>query len=228
MKWFLDLNKAIADIISNRKKMEIVNAHNLLNDNQYYHEVSEKKRIVLHHTAGGTAKSSIDWWNQKPDRVSTPYVIDRDGTIYETFDPKFWAYALGINQASAEKKSIHIELANYGWVNKIGGKFYNPYGKELKSEVVQYKDKHRGHLYYEAYTEEQIASLIYLIKYLDERFKLGIVHSDIYQFWHYNLSSSKSLISHTTVRRDKSDIHPQPELIQAIYDYAKCYKPITE
>lgn len=207
----------------------ITKAHNLLKDNQYIHKKTSKKRIVLHHTAGGSAKSSIDWWNKYRDRVCTPYLIDRDGTILEVYPPQYWAYALGINSSWAEKKSIHIEICNYGWLNKINDKFYTAYGREVSADkVVTYKEKHRGHFYYEKYTDAQIKSTIYLIDYLCKKFNIKISSKFVEKFWWYNKNTNRTLISHTTVRKDKSDIHPQPELIKAIYDYAGCTKLITE
>lgn len=209
----------------------IVNAHNLLHKNQYFHTSCEKKRIVLHHTAGGTAKSSINWWNTHDDRVSTPYLIDRDGTILEVFRPDFWAYALGINSSWAEKKSIHIEICNFGWLSKHNGKMFRQVGDKLipfQGEYVEYKQPHRGHLYYEKYTDQQIASVIFLINYLSNKFNIQIKGSNVEKFWWSDRNSTKNIISHTTVRKDKSDIHPQPNLIKAIYDYAGCTAPVTE
>ena len=48
---------------------------------QYYHEKQTKTHIFLHHTAGGSAASSVAHWNSKPDHIATAYIIDRDGTI---------------------------------------------------------------------------------------------------------------------------------------------------
>lgn len=210
------------------KPQIVVNAHDLLNDNQFYKEATKKKRIILHHTAGGTAKSSIAWWNEKPDHIATPYIIDRDGTIYETFEPKFWAYGLGLtNGTEFEKSSIQIEMANYGWLSKIKGLYYAG-AKEVPAERVQeYKNPHRGQLYYERYTQAQINSVVFLIDKLSKDFGINIAEN-IAEFWHYQYPTNQTLISHTTVRKDKSDIHPQPDLIKAIYNYAGCKATITE
>lgn len=202
-----------------------------LKSGQYYPDAFKKERIILHHTAGGTAKSSIDWWNKTSERVGTAYVIDRDGTIYEAFNPKYWAYALGINSAAAERKSIQIELANRGWLSKKGSKFYYEAGGkyyEVTTPVQIYKQPHRGHLYFEAYTDAQISALIFLIDKLNKEFNLGIKGSNIEKFWYNAPSSAKKIISHTTVRKDKSDIHPQPNLIKALYDYVGGTWPVTE
>lgn len=207
----------------------IKKSYELLDDNQYYHSAQNKKRIVLHHTAGGSAKSSINWWNKYKDHVCTPYIIDRDGTIYELFQPEYWAYALGINSSWAEKKSIQIEICNFGWLVEHNGQIFRQAGSQLypfEGEYVKYQDKHRGHLYYEKYTDAQIESVIYLIDYLSKRF--GIKIDDVEKFWWFDKDTEKTLISHTTVRKDKSDIHPQPNLIKAIYNYAGCTAKITE
>ncbi len=84
---------------------------------QYFAEEFPKKQIYLHHTVGGTAKSTFDWWNGTPDRVGTAFIIDRDGTIYQVFDPKYWAFHLGLttsNNLITNKSSIGIEIANWG------------------------------------------------------------------------------------------------------------------
>jgi N-acetyl-anhydromuramyl-L-alanine amidase AmpD len=205
----------------------ILNKHHLLLDNQYYHRKTRKTRIALHHDSGRTAQKSIDWWNLKPDHVSTPYIIPRNGEIWELFNPIFWAYALGINSMWAERKTIHIEIASGGGLNKINGKFYTWFGKEVpKSKVVTYKEKHRGYYHFEKYTDAQVDAVIFLIDFLSKKFDIEI--NDVEKFWWFDKDSNKSLISHTTVRKDKSDIHPQPNLIKAIYNYAGCTAPITE
>ena len=201
----------------------------LLKSNQYYNVKTTKKKIFLHDTAGASASSSINWWNEKPDHIAAPYLIERDGTIIEAFDPSYWAYALGVpGGTDMEKESIHIELCNYGGLSEMGGKYYIFGNKlnEIPIEKVQlYKVSHRGFKAFEKYTAAQIKSTILLIDYLCKTFKIKI--SDVENFWYFG-AKSKGLHSHTTVRKDKSDIHPQPELIKAIYDYAGCKAAITE
>ena len=86
-----------------------------LKDNQYYQGIFTKKHIILHHTAGGSAASSIAGWAANPDHIATPYMIDRNGDIFECFDPKYWAYSLGVKgQTSLEKATIAIEISCYG------------------------------------------------------------------------------------------------------------------
>jgi len=67
-----------------------------LSRGQWYPEKQAKKYIVWHGTQGrtactpsnghpGVATSSIDGWNADENHVGTPFLVDRDGTIYRTF-----------------------------------------------------------------------------------------------------------------------------------------------
>ena len=120
-------------------------------------------------------------------------------------------------------------MCNFGGLTQLDGKYYifGNKAKEIERPKVQiYKAEHRGYQAFEKYTQQQIDSVIYLIDYLSKRF--GIKIDNVEKFWYYDLNSNKTLISHTTVRKDKSDIHPQPDLIKAIYEYADCKAPVTE
>lgn len=189
-----------------------------LKADQYYQGVYPKKYIILHHTAGSTAASAIAHWATTPDHIATPYVIDRDGTIYEVFDPKFWAYHLGVKgNSSIEKASIGIEIVAWGQLTLKEGKYYTYTKKALPdSEVVAVE--FRGHKYYQRYTPEQIAALKVLLPYLLDRFKI-VPQTARKDFWEYSDPSKlpPGIWSHTTVRKDKVDVFPQPEIVELVY-----------
>lgn len=91
--------------------------HLRLSSGQYMQDVLRKTQIVLHHTVGGSAKSTFDYWQQSADRVATAYIVDRNGDAYEVFDPHYWAFHLGLKSANnrrANMQSIGIELASEG------------------------------------------------------------------------------------------------------------------
>lgn len=95
----------------------VINRSLRLKDNHYFHDTIKKKQIYLHHTVGGSAKSSIEYWDSSDRCVATAYVIERDGTIYEVFDPWYWAWHLGLKSADntiRNKESVGIELASEG------------------------------------------------------------------------------------------------------------------
>lgn len=83
---------------------------------EYYPVDTHKDLIVLHFTAGQSAKSAFRTWADNPTHVATAYMVDPNGTIYEAFDPAYWAYHLGVKgtRGKHDKRSIGIEIANVG------------------------------------------------------------------------------------------------------------------
>lgn len=200
-----------------------------LNGDQYYQTINTKNNIFLHHTAGSSAKDAIDWWNQTPDHVGTPFIIDRDGTIYQCFDEKKWAYSLGVQGATeTEKHGIPIELVSYGFLFKEGDDYFaypnyplhNGKIKVKTDDVFTFDQEFKGYKYWQKYTDKQVESVIALIRWLVQEYKIPI-QDDLMGFYNYNVKVATQNIpgiwSHTTVRKDKWDIFPQPNLIDAIY-----------
>ncbi len=92
---------------------------------QWCPQVTKKKFVVWHGTGGrtsdtpvysrpGRATTSIEGWNVEGSRVGAPYLVDRDGTIYQTFDDSEWIYHLGLPGTKGwyDKASVAIEFAN--------------------------------------------------------------------------------------------------------------------
>jgi hypothetical protein len=97
-------------------------------DDHWFQQGDKKTGICLHHTVGGTASSSVDWWKTKQYPMGTAYVLERDGTVYEVFDPKGWAYQFGLgwpqkDKIAFEKRFIGIEIASEGALRESGGNF---------------------------------------------------------------------------------------------------------
>lgn len=189
--------------------------------NEVERDKAVKKQIVLHHTAGGSAQSSINGWNADATPVATAFVIDRDGTIFQAFPSWCWAYALGVNQANyrtLEAQAVQIELASYGYLKEINGEFYTAYGNKIAPDkVCKLQVPFRGQKYYEAYTPAQIESTIMLVKYLAEAYKIDVrFESDMFDLNQRALRGEPGLFTHCSFRTDKSDIFPQPSMIDAL------------
>jgi len=167
-----------------------------LPEDEYFPENTEKKSIVLHHTAGSHRP---DWvvsaWDRdktkggKALRVATHYVIggkstrgndiEWDGKIVEAFDLKHWAHHLGTknsNNSQLNKQSVGIEICNYGPLTKSeNGEFFT-YVNSLvpKEDVIDLGKNWRGYRYYHNYTDKQIESVKYIIQILSEKFSIDV------------------------------------------------------
>jgi N-acetyl-anhydromuramyl-L-alanine amidase AmpD len=209
--------------------MELLKPPIALNPSQYYKAVYPKRFLFLHHTAGGNVSGAISWWNYKPDHVATPFIIGRDGKIYQLFDPKYWSYALGLKGGTdIERHSIQIEIVSWGKLGKRSDNSFYPLTEPSafvhQEEVLTFSNPYRDCLYYQKYTDAQIASLKELVPYLLRTYGIPI-QSDLTNFWFFNKDWQRApkpgIWSHTTVRLDKSDIFPQKEMVQMIYGLKK-------
>lgn len=192
-----------------------------LPDGQYIDNPAPKNLIVLHFTAGSSARSAFNTWMADPYRIATAYIVDVDGSIYELFDPQCWAYALGIKgQAGApnEKRAIQIEIANVGPLKRREDSlFWWPPDNAFKTRWCHMDESHkyvasphRGFDFYASFPDIQFLSICRLVTYLCERFKidkqipkdkLGVY--DLDGFTRY-----QGIASHQNFRKDKYDIGP--------------------
>lgn len=203
-----------------------------LTDDQYFKVEYPKKQIVLHHTAsGGDRRGDIDYWQSNSDKIATAFVVDRDGTIWQCFNSKYYAYHLGVPASTFKKfgvnntslnlhqHSIGVELDNWGYLDKKGDRFYAWAGIEIPEEKVQvYTPNYLGKRYFEKYTEAQLTSTKELITYLCEEYNIPKNYNSNMWFANKDALSGKSGIwSHTSYRESgKWDAHPQLELINML------------
>lgn len=202
---------------------------------QYIPEETKKSIIVIHHTAGGSAMSSIDGWKQDTSKIATHVVIDRDGTIYQCFSSKYWAWHLGLKEEvfhqhglqyqNLDKISLSIELANYGEVHqKQDKKWYNAYNGIIKGGITIYSTSFKEVSFFESYTSAQIESLKQLILFWSNKFNIPLdYHQDMWDVSNNALKGTSGIWTHVSFRKDKSDCHPQSNLIEML----KSLKPVS-
>jgi len=211
--------------------------------NQYYQYQTEKNQIVLHHTSSGNSvQGDIDWWKQTKERVATCVLIDREGVMHTLFSSKYWAHHLGIkikvfdqnnikrifrknvvngkmyvaNNVILNESSVGVELDNWGGLQKVNNKFYSWTNKRVHS-VIDYGISINGFRYYEKYTEKQLETLDYLLKYWNRTYNIPLDYNqDMWAVSQKALNGDPGIWTHVSYRKDKSDCHPQKELIQTI------------
>lgn len=143
----------------------------------HYDEITRKTQVVL--SATGSTLSAQDWLllPRKPRRIPG-YVIDRDGTVFRQFAPRFWSEYLGIDER--DRSVINIVLANCGALHRgTDGRFYPSKLDENMMPIADMEQRplkvfaefcsrkpYKGRMHYEMIYPEQLASLCNLLRHL--------------------------------------------------------------
>lgn len=182
----------------------------------YYEESLPKHRIVIHFTAG-YLKGDVETLTRHDYHVSVPFLIGRDGTIYNLFSSSYWSYHLGPGAIGGNeemsKVALGIELSNIGPLAMKNSSLYTHTGKMYcdQSEIEYYsRQTYRGYHYYATFTKAQYKSLNQLIAYLTAKFNIpkqllpsgqrDKIVNDIGNFY--------GICTHANFRDDKFDIGP--------------------
>lgn len=197
---------------------------------QYYRQITPKKQIYLHHTVsnGNNSMGDINYWKSTSSRISTHVIIDKTGVIWQLYSSRFWGHHLGIKSkifrdlnlprinTKLNKESLGIELDSLGPVDKDGNSI--AYGSRLTTDsLIEYPDKYRGYQYFEKYTNQQLESLQLLLRYWVNKYDISKKYNqDMWKISPRALTGENGIWTHTSVRPDKSDCHPQPELIEIL------------
>lgn len=174
--------------------------------------------------------------------VATAYVIgglsttdknaDFDGVIYRAFEDKYWAHHLGLEQANnrlLNQKSVAIEICNYGPLIKTAdGTFLNYVKRSVPAEMVaELAEPFRGFKYYHKYTDKQLIALKELMQDIAHRNPKIDLKTGLKLFINQGgagaldinqgaLKGVPGIWSHSNVRKDKTDVWPQPQLFDLI------------
>jgi len=202
-------------------------------ENQYIKEQTKKKQIVLHHTISGQGvDGDIAWWRETTERIGTAIIVGWDGKIYQCFSTLYWAHHLGThaaNNMTLNKASIGIEIDAWGGLVKYQNKWYPAkWDAGLKKNipilsvkpiknVQEYPQGFKGFYGFEKYTNAQIEAVRKLLIYWKNRYGIPLKYNDdMWAISNKALSGEAGVWTHVSFREDKSDCHPQPELIQML------------
>lgn len=196
----------------------------------YYPEETPKSQIYLHYTAGYTAEGAINHWNTRlkgKGTVGTCDVIDRDGTIYQAFPHKYWAYHLGAvhempfmkNSTLLNKNSVGIEVVTLGLLKKIGEEYFNVDNQKVRPDtVIKLKENYRGFDYFHPLTEAQYTAIYERLNYYCEIYK--IPKKDYSHGFGYlsemAINGIPGIYCHSMVRFTKFDFPPLPKMIATL------------
>ena len=185
-----------------------------LEPKDYIPEPQPKDLIVLHHTVGGTVQSTVEYWRTDPRRVATAYLVERDGTIFEVFDPECWAFHLGLagTAGSVDKRSIGIEIASEGGLTERGGKLYCfdivSDRTLFNQEVYDHHQLWRGYRFFDAYSASQLNAVCDLVDHLCEQLQVPRVTPANHFDFDERYTKFIGVVGHHHLRSEKSDVHP--------------------
>jgi len=212
----------------------VVHRHFLPNDE--YMVGSNPDYVFLHHTAGWhNPFNTIDNWGRDTrGKIATEFVLGGqsvkgndnryDGTLVQCMPEGGWGWHLGTGMSYMHKHSVGIEVNNFGWVKD--GKTYA--GTRVhESQIVTLSQPFRGHKTWHRYSDKQIEVLRDWILWIGERNNIDVRAglpllikqrgATAFEFNHEVLKGRiKGLWTHTNVRRDKTDMFPQQELMDML------------
>lgn len=198
--------------------------------------------LFLHHTAGSENPFAVvdQWNNDTRGKIGTEFLIGGqsvrngntkyDGVIVKCMPDGGYAWHLGDNGSQhMHVNSVGVEVCNFGSLTptSTGYKTYN--GTLVhESQVCDLGFKFRGYQFYHKYSDAQIESLKELILFVKERdgidIKKGLIEwlaiktpADAFDFSKDAWSGKvKGMLTHTSTRKDKTDMSPQPNLIKML------------
>lgn len=198
---------------------------------EYFQVEKPKKQIVLHHTVSPEGVGGdINWWLKDKKRIATCIIVAHDGTIHQVFSSKYWAYHLGLDNYHFSRQNLRYKNLNHTTIgieiDSFGGLRWDKeekcwrsvYGHKVEdSKVQEYPEGYRGFYAFEKYTTEQIQAVKDLLLFWHERYNIPVhYNSDMWDVSKNALKGVPGVYTHTSYRYDKSDCHPQPELIEML------------
>ncbi|HCY42100.1 MAG TPA: hypothetical protein DHV48_12215 [Prolixibacteraceae bacterium] len=203
---------------------ETIQIMNCVRDNGdksfFYPEETFKKKIALHFTMG-YLKGDIATLTKQ--YVSVPFVIGRNGLIYNLFASKYWSYHLGKTAVGGNtpmsKECVGIEISNIGPLKLIGNNLVTTYSDTdvycTTAETEFYtrlNSKYRGYDYYATYTNAQYEAIGKLIKFLCAKYNIPknfLFEPDRYEIMtEPGFKNFSGIVTHVNCRTDKTDIGP--------------------
>lgn len=179
-----------------------------LTEDNYFKEVYPKKQIVIGHNSRSDMSHWAGWKYRCGGnyKKTSPFSIDRDGSVYQHFDPKYYSSFLDIEQ---DKLNIPILLVNVGWLKRINMEdiYIDWLGNEYKDKNNIINKRWRNYDYWYKYTDEQISSLKELTTYLCNEFNIKNNLNE-YNVYDENIDLVDGITFRSNYLQEATDVSP--------------------
>lgn len=178
----------------------------------YVKRETQKDKVVIHGTAGGTANGAIGWMNNPQGagrNVATHFVIDQNANIIRLFPQKYFAYHAGSQFRGISETSFGIEIVNWLNLQIRNGSYYTWTGKKIRpSQVYIAQNIWRGYKAFHKITQKQHKSLQILLKYLCQTYGINKKFYRYYDKQRYIDPNFNGIVQHSSFHLTKMDFEP--------------------
>ena len=214
-----------------------------LDKGEYLSKPGKNEYCFLHHTAGReNPYKVVDHWNRDTrGRVATEFVVggqshkngedSNDGIVVQAFPESGYGWHLGkTGSGYMNRHSIGIEICSAGYLTETDKGIYKTYFNSTvaDSQVLKLDEPFRRKMAWHSYSDKQMEEVKKLLEYIQERDgidmriglrqwikKYGPIKAFGFQEDAY-YGKVKGLLTHTNVRKDKTDCYPDQRLIDII------------
>jgi len=214
-----------------------------LDKGEYLSKPGKNEYCFLHHTAGReNPYKVVDHWNRDTrGRVATEFVVggqshkngedSNDGIVVQAFPESGYGWHLGkTGSGYMNRHSIGIEICSAGYLTETDKGTYKTYFNSTvaDSQVLKLDEPFRRKIAWHSYSDKQMEEVKKLLEYIQERDgidmriglrqwikKYGPIKAFGFQEDAY-YGKVKGLLTHTNVRKDKTDCYPDQRLVDII------------
>tara|TARA_R100001591_G_scaffold87392_1_gene93538 strand:- start:2103 stop:3026 length:924 start_codon:yes stop_codon:yes gene_type:complete len=219
-----------------------IHRHHLSKGEYLENKPGKNEYFFLHHTAGGSDPyRCIDHWNRDSrGRVATEFVLggqnyrngddEHDGIMVQAFPETGYGWHLGkTGSGYMNRHSIGIEICSIGYLDSEHKSYVGK--KAIESQVIELDTPFRRKKFWHKYSDKQMEEVHLLLKFIEERdqidMRIGLQQwikkygpTKAFDF-HQDACDGKvkGLLSHTSVRKTKMDVYPDPRLVDIIMSF---------
>ncbi|TAH27954.1 MAG: hypothetical protein EAZ06_11850 [Cytophagales bacterium] len=196
----------------------------------FYPQIFPKNQIIWHHSAGwDNARGMYDGWRADAVRhVATAIGITDNGTVFRGYDEQFWAHHIGMQHPFnliRNQQSVAVEICNWGALQETSK------GLQTWAGIILPKEKaielnYKNIKFYEIYTDLEIETLKKWTLLNAMRFDIPLNYNekDMWEISQNAIQGKAGVYTHNSFLTWKSDVSPQPKLIEMAKDMVKYTK----